>query len=628
MEAVERSPAAERSGSLQALRLQWLTTELARALTPLDVATSTCRHGLASLRAKTAALWSLDHEAATLRLTFAVGTSVDLQERFREVPLPPLQPLPMVDAVSSGEPVWLRSSAELAARYPHLAALGEGGARFGPILAVFPLVVEARVIGGLSFSWSEPRALSEEERLHCSLVAQHCAQAFARARLYEAERQARADAEALRERAAFLASASALLASSVEFQPTLESLAFLAVPRFADWCAIELAPEVARVEPVVAHADPAKVELAHRLRERFPDRDDSPGGVARVLATGKAELYREVPDEMLVAGARDAEHLEVLRELGISSAMMVPLGARGRTLGVITFIAAESGRHYDDADLAVAEDLAHRAALAIDNARLLDEARQAAQARDDFLSIASHELRNPLNALQLVLTGITRSAATHPERVDADWVLRKLSRANAQLSRLVGLVDRLLDVSRLSAGPLVLEPEALDLAALAREVTERHAEHLPAGQLRIDVAGTVIGEWDRLRLDHVLSNLLANAVKYGEGKPIDVQVRDLGEHALVAVRDHGIGIPPELRERIFERFQRGTVGRRFDGFGLGLWIARRAVEASGGTLRVASEPGEGARFEVELPKHPPRRTPSGARERSRERNTGAGPAGE
>ena len=601
---MEHTAAAEGPGALQALRLQWLVTELAQALTPLQVARATTGHGVATLHAKTAAIWWLDETAELLRMDFAVGPNADLQERFRDIALDGI-PLPLVDAVRTAEPVWIASGAELAARYPELDAIAGGVHRFGAVIAALPLVVEGRAMGGLSLTWDEPRELSEEERLHALLVAQHCGQALARAHLYEAERRARAESETLRERAAFLASASALLAGSVEYGPTLESLAFLVVPRFADWCAIELAPEVASIEPVIAHVDPAKVELARRLQQRFPRRDDDPGGVTEVLRTGQPRLISEVPDEMLVASARDAEHLQVMRDLHVRSAMIVPLQARGRTLGAITFVAAESDRRYDAEDLTVAADLAHRAALAIDNARLLDEARQAARARDDFLSIASHELRNPLNALQLVVTGMSRAVSARPEQVDADWVGARLSRMSAQVSRLVDLVDRLLDVSRLSSGPPVLEPERLDLAALAREVAERHGEQLASGQLRLSGDEVVVGEWDRLRLDHVLSNLLSNAVKYGDGKPIDLEVSDLGERARIVVQDRGIGIPAELRPRIFERFQRGTVGRRYDGFGLGLWIARRAVEASGGTLRFESEPGEGARFEVELPKRLP-----------------------
>ena len=602
---MERPASAVSPGTLQTLRLAWLSTELAQAVTPSEVAEAAAVHGCATLQATTAAVWWLDEAAGLLRMHYAHGPDHDLQERFREVPLEQPFPLPLVDAVRTGEPVWVVSREELAAGYPQLAAWIDGGAGFGTVIAALPLMVKGRAMGVLSFTWLEPRELSEEERLHALFVAQLCSQALARAHLYEAEHRARAEAEILRERAAFLADASALLAGSTEYRPTLESLAFLVVPRFADWCAVEIAPEVAALEPVIAHVDPAKVELARRLQRRFPRREDDKGGVTEVLRTGQPRLVPEVTDELLVASARDAEHLQVLRDLRVRSAMIVPLQARGRTLGAITFVAAESGRRYGEQDLSVAKDLAHRAALAIDNARLLDEARQAAQARDDFLSIASHELRNPLNALQLVVTGMTRTVAARPEQVSVDWLDGRLARVSAQVTRLVGLVERLLDVSRLSAGPVVLEPEPLDLAALVRDVAERHREQIASGQLRLAADEPVIGEWDRLRLEHVLSNLLSNAVKYGEGKPIDLEVRDLGERARIVVQDHGIGIVPELRGRIFERFQRGTVGRRYDGFGLGLWIARRAVEASGGTLRVESEPGEGARFEVELPKRLP-----------------------
>src|SRR5688500_6491749 len=257
-------------------------------------------------------------------MDFAVGPNADLQERFRDIALDGI-PLPLVDAVRTAVPVWIASGAELAARYPELDAIAGGVHRFGAVIAALPLVVEGRAMGGLSLTWDETRELSEEERLHALLVAQHCGQALARAHLYEAERRARAEAEQLRERAAFLASASALLASSVEYAPTLESLAFLAVPRFADWCAVELAPEVAHVEPVIAHADPAKVEQARELSQRYPRREEDPGGVSEVLRTGRSQLYPEIGDEMLVASARDAEHLRILREMGIRSAMVVAL---------------------------------------------------------------------------------------------------------------------------------------------------------------------------------------------------------------------------------------------------------------------------------------------------------------
>ncbi|HEV8631582.1 MAG TPA: GAF domain-containing sensor histidine kinase, partial [Thermoanaerobaculia bacterium] len=512
-------------------------------------------------------------------------------------------PLPIADVIRAGSPVFIGSREALAARYPEVYRAAAGN-HYGAVSAVMPLLVEGRAIGALAFSWDQPREIDEEAHLYRLLLAQHCAQALARAQLFETERRAREEAERLRERAAFLADASALLAASTEFGPTLESLARLAVPRFADWCTIDLAAEVATLPTMVAHADPAKVALAAEWSRRYPPRDE-PSGPRHVLRTGRSQLYPLISDEMLVREARDADHLQILRDLHMRSVMIVPLNARGRTLGVITFIAAESGMHYGGEELAVAEDLADRAALAIDNARLLAEARQAAQARDDFLTTASHELRNPLNALQLVLLSLHRGALHRPEQCTPAWLDDKLGKAETQLDRLIELVEKLLDVSRLSGGGLPLAPEPLDLVELARQAVERHRHQAGGEQLRLGGDAEVRGEWDRVRLDQVIANLLTNAIKYGEGQPIDVEVRDRGDRALLVVQDRGIGIAPELQERIFERFARGTSERRFAGFGLGLWIARRAVDAFGGRISVESSPGAGARFEVELPKQSP-----------------------
>ncbi len=609
------APAGERPTALQALRLQGLSIALAKALTPEEVAREAAEHGMTTLEASSVSVWVVDRERAVVRRVLSLGTDPELVLRYPEIALEPPFPTPVSDAIRSGNPVRIDSREDCARRYPELHAAVATNT-FAPYSTVLPLRLEGRILGALAFAWPTRPQVDADARAYKQVLAQHCAQALARAALFAAERRARAEAERLRERDAFLAEASALLAASVELGPTLESLARLTVPRFADWCVIQLAPEVADVEPVVAHADPAKVALAREWSRRYtPRREEVPGGPRTVLRTGRSEIYPDITDDMLMQAARDAEHLQILRDLHMRSAMMVPLEARGRTLGVITFVGAESGARYGAEELAVAEDLARRAALAIDNARLLADARRATRARDEFLSIASHELRNPLNALQLVLLSVHRAATRRPEVCTPQWVDHKLGRAKAQLERLVELVDKLLDVSRLSTGQLVLDPEPVDLAALAHEVGERHAHLLLPGQLRIAADVPVCGEWDRLHLDQALTNLLGNAIKYGDGKPIDVEVRDRGDRARVVVRDQGIGIAPELQERIFERFERAVTDRRYSGFGLGLWITQKAVEASGGTIRVDSVPGRGARFEIELPKRPPPAAAATAAER-------------
>ncbi|HKB37562.1 MAG TPA: GAF domain-containing protein [Gemmataceae bacterium] len=203
----------------------------------------------------------------------------------------------------------------------------------------------------------------------------------------------------------FLARASTALASLVDYQSTLEKVARLAVPFFADWCAIDMVePDGSLRRVVVAHVDPARVQLAHELQQRYPPNVDSPRGVYAVLRTGRPEMAQDITDAMLVAGARDEDHLRLLRALGLRSYVCVPLAIRGKVLGVLTFVTAESGRRFTETDQSLAEDLAHRAAVAVENARLYSEAKEADRRKDEFLAMLAHELRNPLAPIQNALS--------------------------------------------------------------------------------------------------------------------------------------------------------------------------------------------------------------------------------
>ena len=227
-----------------------------------------------------------------------------------------------------------------------------------------PLSVEQKPFGAVSLSFKRARSFDVEERAFLSAAAQQAAHTLERARLYEAERQISARLE-------FLAEASELLAGSLDPDDILRKLADLVVPRIADWCGIELVAEDGSLRNVaVAHVDPARIELADEFRQRYPIDPDADTGVPEVIRTGRSELYPEIADELLVASAQDEEHLRMMRELGLVSAMTVPLRARGRSIGAISFVGAESGIRYDEQDLELAEDLARRAALAIDNSML------------------------------------------------------------------------------------------------------------------------------------------------------------------------------------------------------------------------------------------------------------------
>jgi len=240
----------------------------------------------------------------------------------------------------------------------------------------------------------------------------------------------------------------------------------------------------------------------------------------------------------------------------------------------------------------------------MDNARLYQDAREAIRVRDDFLSVAGHELKTPLTALQLYLEGLGNAfESVAPDDMQGQ-LTRKLRDVERMVTRLGGLIDQLLDVSRLSAGRLVLEPETVDLAEVVREAVAQveHEAHRRGTAITVTTSDAVVGFWDRGRLNQVLSNLLSNAVKYGAGQPIVVELRAQGPEGVVAVRDHGIGIAVENQPRIFEKFERAAPERQFGGLGLGLWICREIVTAMRGSLDVSSAPGAGATFTVRLPR--------------------------
>ena len=410
--------------------------------------------------------------------------------------------------------------------------------------------------------------------------------------------------EAQRERGAmkFLAEASALLSSSLEVEVTLQRLGQLVVPRFSDWCAVELIEEDEVRLVTVAHADAARAEALREVLLRNPRELQGQSGVARVLRSGQSEVHPAISEEMLRQGARDPAHFEALRGLGVRSAMIVPIAGIDRTAGALSLAWAESGRRAGPGDLELMEEIGRRAGVAIENARLYRATRESVRQRDEFLSIASHELKTPLTSLQLQVSGLRRNLARAP--LTQERLVAKVSTIDHQVARLAKLVESLLDVSRAAAGPLQLEPTEVDLAELVREVAAGFDDALAAAgcKLELFLAEGVVGLWDRMRLAQVITNFISNALKYGPGAPIAVTVESRGEKALLTVRDQGIGISPADQRRIFQRFARAVSPEHYSGLGLGLWIVRVLVEAMGGTVAVESAPGAGSTFAVELPR--------------------------
>jgi PAS domain S-box-containing protein len=404
----------------------------------------------------------------------------------------------------------------------------------------------------------------------------------------------------------FLADSSAELASLTEYQTTLHKIAQLAVPHFADWCTVDLLNEGGSLERVaVAHVDPDKEHLAGEIQRRFPP---DPGRIVgagpwNILKTGRAEMMSEVSDELLERYVPDREYLATLRTLGLRSYLGVPLATRGQILGVITFAVAESRRRFTTEHLTLAHDLAHRAAVAIENAKLLHAMRESDREKDVFLATLAHELRNLLAPVANALA-IIRQAPENTQRVEQ--VARVIERQVVQLTR---LVDDLLDVSRITTGKVELKKERTHLVRILRSAIETSRPHVEAGQHRLSVhipdEPTEL-DADPLRLAQVFSNLLNNAARYTPaGGEIDVTVQAEAERFIVRVRDNGAGIAPEMLKKVFGLFTQVThpAERTQGGLGIGLSLVEGLVRLHGGSVEAHSEgPHRGSEFIVCLPR--------------------------
>ncbi|WP_225888450.1 PAS domain-containing sensor histidine kinase [Myxococcus xanthus] len=405
-----------------------------------------------------------------------------------------------------------------------------------------------------------------------------------------------------------LAESGAVLASSLDDETTLRNMAKLVVPTFADWCLVDVAePDGTFRRLEAAHfrlEDDALAEDILRFGMQPSGNPGHPptGALLKAETVHVERLTRERIHEL----AHDTEHARVLEAIGPVSFIAVPLIARGQVLGVLSFIHAHSGRHYSTSDLAFAKELAHRAALSLENARLYAEAREAIRLRDEFMSIASHELKTPLTPLSLKLQALSRELARHPGPVPRNLVESYVAVGARQVQKLAELVGDLLDVSRISAGRLSLELEELELGSLVRDVVTRYEPQAArtGSPLQLEAGDfDIVGRWDRLRLEQVITNLVDNAVKYGNGRPIHVRLESHDGGARLTVRDEGIGIEPQHLPRLFGRFERAVSERNYGGLGLGLYITRTLVEAMGGRVHVESRLGRGSTFTVELPSH-------------------------
>lgn len=562
----------------------------------------------------------IEHEpGGALRLLAAAG----LSEAARDLVAAHAPWEPATDGDFDGETIWVSHLTPDPATLASRAAFAREGI---VAVAYVPCCVGERRIGALALCFDAPRSFSEQESAavesiaaETALVLEHWRQLASRESslaipladvprsggtaatpaLTRAARAPRGDTEELgRERAALLSTASALLASSLDPDSALEKLAMLVVPALADYAITYTCEgqDVRRLGRV--HRAPARAPLLDALfASSQPSRDDRHGPGA-VIRTGVPLLVAHVTDEIIERSTLNAEHRQVVRALAPRSSLVVPLESRGRIIGALALaVTDESGRRYDEADLAFALELGQRVALLVDNARLYREAREAIRMRDDILAVVSHDLRNPLNTISVASSLLELSPS--PE-VSAK-AQRSIGRAAKQMER---LLQDLLDVSRAEAGKLSLERAPVDVAAL---VDDAFAMALPQAEdksvaLERRVAGDIGSiDGDRNRLLQVLGNLLGNAIKFvPPGGSVSIGAQDLYGQVRLWVSDNGPGIAAENVPRVFDRFwQANRSGSR--GAGLGLTIAKSIVDAHGGQIGVHSHEGEGTTFFCWLP---------------------------
>ena len=401
--------------------------------------------------------------------------------------------------------------------------------------------------------------------------------------------------------AKLLSDASRALSSSLDYETTLEIVAQLAVREMADWCAVDLVEADGQIrQAIVAHRDPEKVKWAKELRKRYPPDYDEPGGVGQVIRTGRAEIHRDIPDEVLAAAAKDADHLAILRKLQIKSAQIIPMIARGRTLGALTLVSGEQGRNLIAADESLAMELATRAAIAIDNAQLYRAALTASESKSAFLASMSHELRTPLNAI-IGYQSLLRDGLSGPV---TDGQLSQLSRIRASADHLLSLIDEVLTFSRVDVGKELVQREQVNLRPVINEAISMVAPVAAARGLKLRDESTDAEMYtDSFKLRQILLNLLSNAVKFSDTGEIVVRSNLDHDSVEISVADSGIGIAEQNLERVFDPFwqveQRST--RRAGGTGLGLSVSRSLARLLGGDIVVDSQLGKGSTFTAIIP---------------------------
>lgn len=406
----------------------------------------------------------------------------------------------------------------------------------------------------------------------------------------------------------------AMAATEVNYSELLHRLAQTVAEVIYDLCVVYLVDESSQdLEYATAFHPHSPTQKS--LREQFaPGQTGIAGGLVNRVIDRQSSYFRPRWRPSLLQAYQREEESAASLDIAIHSLMVVPMvTTEGHCIGALLM-----GRHntvlsYDETDLALSEWIASHAAMKLETASLYRDLREAnrrldaaVQARDTFISIASHELRTPLSTLKLHAQMLHRQAIRKPEAITAEALRPKLKSMDHQVDYLDQLVDQLLDVSRIIEGGLGVRWQACDLGEIVDEVITRFSYQTEQVGSAVEVQGlsSLVGTWDRERLDHIVTNLFSNAIKYGQGNPITIGLFQDGAYAVLHVVDQGQGIAEKAQKRIFERFERAVDRRGQKGLGLGLWIVREYVESLEGTVDVDSQLGQGSRFTIRIPLEP------------------------
>jgi len=408
----------------------------------------------------------------------------------------------------------------------------------------------------------------------------------------------------------FLAEASAILSSSLDYKEILRKIPKLAIPFFADWSTLTVLEEDGSYRQIsVIQVDPKKPPLMLEMAPYCPTHLSHTKGAPYVIHNGKSIMMENASDSELLTTVADMNHQKAMQEMKSNSCMIVPIPMRDKKYASISFVSGKSGYRYDLEDLALAEELGRRAGIAIDNALLYATAQKAIETRDEFMSIASHELKTPITSLklQIELTKNRIHSHDHPLTVIDSKLIKSIENSSIQVERLTHLIESLLDISRIKLGKLEFVFQRLNVSDVIYEAVERLTDQLEAANcsvIRLNIPEDLYANWDRNRIEQVLVNLLSNAIKYAKGSPIHIFSSCDNGIASITVQDFGPGISKEQQNKIFNRFERADAPRNISGLGLGLFIARQIIEGHQGSIRVESNEGSGSKFIIELPLFP------------------------